>query len=98
MSDWQSEPDNGKYDAMNKGIKRATGDIIAIFNSDDTWLPCALKQVASAFSCNPDAGIVSGSIEVWEDSLHGTKVVLKSSVMGDNLGLSLVSCGTGEKL
>lgn len=89
ISDWQSETDNGIYDAMNKGIRRATGDIIAILNSDDTWLPGTLEHVASAFSRNPDVGIVSGSIEVWEDSLAGAKVVLKSSLLHLHQGMTI---------
>ncbi|KXK30264.1 MAG: hypothetical protein UZ01_01401 [Candidatus Brocadia sinica] len=86
---WQSETDNGIYDAMNKGIKRATGEIIAILNSDDAWLPGTLDRVASVFSRNPDVGIVSGSIEVWEDSPNGAKVVLKSSLLHLYKGLTV---------
>src|SRR5690348_12967350 len=36
---WNSEKDEGHYDAMNKGVARATGDVIAILNADDTYLP-----------------------------------------------------------
>ena len=34
---WISEKDNGIYDAMNKGIRMATGDIVGIINSDDFY-------------------------------------------------------------
>jgi glycosyltransferase involved in cell wall biosynthesis len=37
ISKWISEPDKGLYEAMNKGIKMATGDIVGILNSDDTF-------------------------------------------------------------
>lgn len=32
---WVSEPDKGLYDAMNKGMRMATGDVVGILNSDD---------------------------------------------------------------
>lgn len=41
-----SEPDKGIYDAMNKGIKLATGEIIALLNSDDFYLSTDIVQKA----------------------------------------------------
>src|SRR4030067_84487 len=54
---WRSEPDNGIYDAINKGINRATGDIIAILHSDDVWMPNTLERVAALFSHNPAVAV-----------------------------------------
>jgi glycosyltransferase involved in cell wall biosynthesis len=50
-----SERDGGLSDAMNKGIARATGDVIGWLNADDYYLPGALSRVAEAFRANPDA-------------------------------------------
>jgi len=48
---WISEPDHGIYDAMNKGIKNATGDIIGILNSDDFYSDDhVISKIAEAFS------------------------------------------------
>ncbi len=57
---WVSEPDNGQTHAINKGLKRATGDIIAWINSDDVYVPGAFERVAKAFYENPDADIIYG--------------------------------------
>jgi len=55
-----SEPDNGLYDAMNKGIAMATGDVIGIINSDDWYEPDAFQVVAQKFS-NNDVDILYGT-------------------------------------
>lgn len=51
---WRSEPDHGQADAINKGLKMATGDVIACLNSDDMYRPGALQSVVRAFQQHPD--------------------------------------------
>ncbi|HEV7330118.1 MAG TPA: glycosyltransferase family 2 protein [Flavisolibacter sp.] len=54
---WVSETDNGMYDAINKGMKLATGDIIGILNSDD--MLATEDTVSSIVQCFQDQGVDS---------------------------------------
>ena len=68
---WTSEPDRGIYDAMNKGIARATGDVIGILNSDDFYTSdTVLERVAEAMA-GGDVDAVYGDIHYVRDGdLH----------------------------
>mgnify|MGYP000801179620 CR=1 FL=1 len=46
---WISEPDKGLYDAMNKGIRMATGDVVGILNSDDFFTGKDLREKDLSF-------------------------------------------------
>ena len=57
---WVSEPDKGQSDAINKGFRMATGDIVTWLNSDDYYLPGTLQTVATFFMEHPDVECVYG--------------------------------------
>lgn len=54
------EEDEGQSDAINKGFERASGDIFAWQNADDTYEPDTFERVAKVFSTHPDVGAVYG--------------------------------------
>jgi glycosyltransferase involved in cell wall biosynthesis len=60
LASWVSEPDRGQSHAINKGIQRATGDILFWLNSDDLCLPDAFRSVAEAFQAHPGVALVTG--------------------------------------
>jgi glycosyltransferase involved in cell wall biosynthesis len=57
---WVSESDRGQSHAINKGMERATGEIINWINSDDLLFPNALQHVAVSFMQHPDADLFVG--------------------------------------
>src|SRR5438046_3153105 len=59
---WVSERDRGVAHAINKGITRAIGEVIAIQSSDDLYLPGAIQAAVDALAKN-DAGLVYGDVE-----------------------------------
>jgi glycosyltransferase involved in cell wall biosynthesis len=60
---WVSEKDAGQADGINKGLRRAQGEIVAWLNSDDYYLPAAVGQAVEAFRLYPQAGLVFSDVE-----------------------------------
>lgn len=60
LSWWVSEPDSGQAEAINKGFQRARGEIVAWLNSDDFYLPGAVRQAVTALQAHPEAGLAFG--------------------------------------
>jgi len=52
---WESKRDNGQLDAINKGLKKANGEILTYINADDVYGKGSFKTVAKIFMSNPDA-------------------------------------------
>lgn len=65
---WLSEPDRGQSHAINKGLAKATGDVLGYLNSDDLYLPGALDAVAEAVRENPDADLFYGRCRTIDEA------------------------------
>lgn len=68
---WISEPDRGMYHAINKGLQKASGDILCYLNTDDLFLPWTLQTVVDGLTRYPEADLLYGDI-INLDELTGT--------------------------
>lgn len=68
LSWWVSECDDGQAQAINKGLAKATGEIIGYLNSDDLYKPGCLFAVAESFQRRPDADWLIGDCDVSRDA------------------------------
>ena len=69
---WVSEKDRGQSDAINKGLKLATGDIIGYLNSDDYYLDGAFERVADAYRNDQSVDLWHGRCRIVDQ--YGSKV------------------------
>lgn len=84
---FKSEPDKGISDAFNKGILRATGDIIGIINSDDQLAENALTYISDTFTAETD--VVCGDC-LWVDEVNGLKYIRKSKMKLEKIKYEMV--------
>lgn len=68
LAGWVSEPDRGQAEGINKGLARATGDIVAWLNSDDVYYPGAVGAAVEAFAANPQTSIVFSDVESIDEA------------------------------
>ena len=65
--EWTSEPDRGQTDAINRGLARARGEIVAYLNADDYYLPGAFAEVSRSFADPACQVLVGGCARVDTD-------------------------------
>jgi glycosyltransferase involved in cell wall biosynthesis len=62
LAGWASEPDAGHADAVERGFARCRGEILAFLNSDDTYLPGALRAAGEIFAAHPEVDLIYGDV------------------------------------
>ena len=73
---WISEPDLGQSHAINKGLRMATGQIVAYLNSDDLYQPKALIRVGEAFAHQPKAEWLTGKCYIIDVDNHEIRKII----------------------
>lgn len=63
-----SQRDNGMYEAINRGFRKAKGDVAAWLNSDEQYLPGALEKVRRYFEEHPDVDILFGDVILVDET------------------------------
>lgn len=71
ISWWISEPDNGQSEAINRGFRRSTGEIVGWLCSDDLLRPNALWKVAFEFLSDPQTDVLAGACRLQYDCEGG---------------------------
>jgi glycosyltransferase involved in cell wall biosynthesis len=88
---WVSEPDEGQASAINKGMSKARGDIVAWLNSDDLYLPGAISRAVVEFQANPQLGLAFGNaITIDANGCPIKELIFPDWQLEDLLGFRIV--------
>ena len=88
---WTSEPDHGQADAVGKGWVRGTGTILAYLNSDDTYLPNAIRKAVCALTKNVYApAVCGGELLMDTDGIVFSERLIHSATWHDLIALNFV--------
>ena len=68
LAGWVSEPDRGQAEGINKGLARATGEVVAWLNSDDLYYRGAIEAAVDTLSTNPRASFVFSDVESIDEA------------------------------
>ncbi len=87
---WVSEKDEGQSDAVNKGIEKASGEVVGWLNSDDLYEQGALQKVLDTFATNPECRWAYGKCRIIDEE---GKEIMKWITRYKNLSLKRYSTG-----
>ncbi len=85
---WISEPDRGQSDAINKGLYRATGEVVNWINSDDYYESNALHSVAEAFE-SKEVQVVCGRSRLFRNEGETVSYSRGTDIYSDNLAKTI---------
>jgi len=85
---WISEPDRGEYEARNKGLLLASGDIIKYMSDDDVLLPGSFAYAAQYFEAKREVDILFGQ-SIWFDERRGRESTVCDTRLRGNDSITL---------
>lgn len=71
---WISEPDHGQTDALNKGFRMATGNIVGWLNSDDRYRPGCFSMIVQEFAKHREADVIYGDYTWMDEKGHVKRI------------------------